>query len=82
MTSCHTHLGVLAQLYPDLLAAAVQRPAGDPELGGGLLDGHPAPDGLQRRVKVVLGSESYVRGTRWTVTRLTWLHVVATALNG
>ena len=27
-------------------------------------------------------SVSDVRGTRWTVTTLTWLHVVATALNG
>ena len=48
------HLRVLAELYPDLLAAAVQRPARDPELGGGLLHGHAAPDGLQRGAQVVL----------------------------
>ena len=58
----HTDLGVLAQLYPDLLAAAIQRPARDPELGGGLLDGHPAPDGLERSVEVILGSDVSVRG--------------------
>ena len=51
------HLRVLAELYPDLLAAAVQRPARDAELRGGLLDRHPAPDGLQRSVEVILGSE-------------------------
>ena len=60
--SHHTDLGVLAQLYPDLLAAAVQRPARDAELGGGLLDRHPAPDGLERSVEVILGSEVSVRG--------------------
>ena len=58
----HTHLGVLAQLYPDLLAAAVQRPARDAKLRGGLLDRHPAPDGLERSVEVILGSEVSVRG--------------------
>ena len=60
MTMCNVctgpgpHLCVLAELYPDLLAAAVQRPARDPELGGGLLHGHAAPDGLQRGAQVVL----------------------------
>ena len=59
MSPCHhvtTDLRVLAQLYPDLLAAPVQRPTRDPKLGGRLLDGHTAPDGLQRGVEVVLVS--------------------------
>ena len=60
----HTDLRVLAQLYPDLLAAAVQRPARDPELGGGLLHGHAAPDGLQRGAQVVLDTGGQGQGAQ------------------
>ena len=78
----HTDLGVLAQLYPDLLAPAVQCPAGDPKLCGRLLDWHPAPDGLQRGVEVILGQERSLKGKLSISYCLTWLQVVATALNG
>ena len=77
-----TDLGVLAELYPDLLAPAVQRPAGDSKLCGRLLDWHAAPDGLQRGVEVILGQERSVSGRLSNSYCLTWLQVVATALNG
>ena len=76
-----TNLGVFAQLYPDLLAPAIQRPAGDPKLCCRLLDWHSASDGLQCSVEVILEVRRG-QGKLSISDGLTWLHVVATALNG
>jgi len=55
------YLGGFAELDADLLAAAVERAAGNAVLGRRLLHRHPALDRLQRRVQVILKVHNYLK---------------------